>query len=243
MAEKATVLTLLRHGQSEWNKRNLFTGWVDVPLSTEGIEEALQAGEQIRTIPFGAVFISALMRAQMTALLALSRHKMTKTPVRLNLEDEKLQEWGKISDPKLAHDCLPIYSAWELNERMYGELQGMNKDEARRQFGVEQVHTWRRSYDIAPPGGESLKETAKRVLPYFKKGIVPHLERGEHVLVSAHGNSLRAVMMMLEELSEDEVVQLEIPTGEPLCYRYFEGEWERMTLKAIGAEFKETCNE
>lgn len=236
--DRETVLVLLRHGQSEWNKRNLFTGWVDVPLSTEGIKEALQAGEQIRSIPFGAVFVSDLMRAQITALLALSRHEMKKTPVRLHLEDEKLRLLEKIADPKVEKECLPIYVAWELNERRYGDLQGLDKDEARRRFGKEQIKIWRRSYDIAPPGGESLEATAKRTLPYFDKNVVPLLKRGEHLLISAHGNSLRAVMMELDNLSKEEVVKLEIPTGEPLCYTYAQGVFKKKSIAEIQNHFK-----
>ena len=226
--KQTATLVLLRHGQSEWNRRNLFTGWVDVPLSLEGIEEAVQAGEKIRSIPFQVVFVSALLRAQMTALLALSRHQSRKTPVRMHKGEGRLQSWGRIRNPKIAAHCLPIYEAWELNERMYGDLQGIDKDEARRRFGIEQVHIWRRSYEVAPPNGESLQQTAERTLPYFTKNIAPHLEQKKSVLVSAHGNSLRAVIMMLEKLSKEEVLQLEIPTGEPICYQYVSKTWTKV---------------
>ena len=236
MGKQAPTLVLLRHGQSEWNKQNLFTGWVDVPLSPEGIDEALQAGEAIRDIPFTALFMSRLVRAQMTAWLALSRHRTPLTPVRIATGEKS--EWGRLPSTVDETSILPVYTAWELNERMYGDLQGMDKDEARRRFGVEQVHIWRRSYDVAPPQGESLKMTAQRVLPYWEKAIAPRLDAGEQVLVAAHGNSLRALIMMLEGLSEEEVVKLEIPTGKPLCYGYEKGTGRPKSLKAVQAEWR-----
>lgn len=210
-----------------WNKQNLFTGWVDVPLSEKGVDEALKGGERIKHIPFDAVFVSSLCRAQITAYLALSVHDEGKVPVVTHKEAGKTGEWAKNYAKKSAANTIPVTEAWELNERMYGELQGLNKDDARREFGEEQVHIWRRSFDVSPPGGESLKMTSERVLPYFKEKIIPLLENGKNIFVSAHGNSLRAIVMMLDKLSKEEVVKLEIPTGEPLCYTFSKNSWKK----------------
>lgn len=226
MGNQKIQLILMRHGQSLWNKKNLFTGWVDVPLSTKGIEEALEGGERIKHLPIDAVYTSSLCRAQVTAFLALSRHDEQKTPVIHHPEGEKLEEWGKIYSEKTAESTIPVYCHWELNERMYGELQGLNKDETRAKFGVDQVKVWRRSFDTPPPNGESLKETAARAIPFFEKAILPRIKKGECVFIAAHGNSLRAITMYLKNLSPEEVVKLEIPTGEPICYTYSENQWE-----------------
>ncbi len=184
-------LILLRHGQSQWNLENRFTGWIDIDLSPKGEEEARRAGELLRDFQIDAVFTSVLKRAIRTAEIAL-------------------QAAGK--------DHLPLIQDAALNERMYGDLQGMNKDEARRKFGAETVHLWRRSYDIAPPGGESLKDVQQRVVPYFQLHIAPLLKEGKNVLVVAHGNSLRALVAYLEQLSKEEILKLEIPTGVPIVY-------------------------
>lgn len=214
------LLILLRHGQSLWNELNIFTGWVDIPLSTLGIKEALDAGEKIKDLPIDMIFTSSLMRAQMTAMLAMSKHSSKKVPLILHPENSKLEKWGEIFSPESKENTVPVVCAWELNERMYGELQGKNKAEMAKAFGPEQIKIWRRSYDIAPPGGESLAMTAARSLPYFKEKIIPQLAKGKNVLVSAHGNSLRSIIMELDGLSKEEVVQLEIPTGVPICYNY-----------------------
>ncbi|MCB1084991.1 MAG: 2,3-bisphosphoglycerate-dependent phosphoglycerate mutase, partial [Chlamydiia bacterium] len=217
------------HGKSEWNQKNRFTGWVDVPLSKVGIDEAQKAGKQFAHLPIDVIFISSLMRAQMTAMIAMAEHDEGKTPVILH-EEEKLKEWGKIYDKKAQNNCIPVYVSASINERMYGELQGLDKDETREKFGADQVKIWRRSFDIPPPGGESLEMTAKRAIPYFQEKIAPYLKEGKNVLVSAHGNSLRSIVMHLEHLSKEEVLELEIPTGDPICY-HFEGEsWKRESL-------------
>lgn len=213
-------LILLRHGQSLWNALDIFTGWVDIPLSTAGIQEAFAAGEKIKDLPIDIVFTSTLIRAQMTAMLALSVHSSKKVPVIQHAHQGKLELWGHIHSKETEATTIPVVQRWELNERMYGELQGMNKTKMREQFGAEQVKLWRRSYDIAPPKGESLAMTAERALPYFNKKIMPALKQGKNVLVSAHGNSLRAIMMSLDQLSHEEVVQLEIPTGVPILYTF-----------------------
>jgi 2,3-bisphosphoglycerate-dependent phosphoglycerate mutase len=188
------LLVLVRHGQSEWNLKNLFTGWRDVDLTEKGIAEAHAAGRQLKALGlrFDVAYTSALVRAQRTVDLML----------------EELGQRG-----------LQVIRDQALNERDYGDLSGLNKDDARKRWGDEQVHVWRRSYDVAPPGGESLKDTAARVLPYYIQDILPRVLRGERVLVSAHGNSLRALVMVLDHLSPQEIVKREIATGVPLIYR------------------------
>ena len=188
------LLVLLRHGQSEWNLKNLFTGWRDVDLTEVGIAEARTAGQRLKgqKIKFDVAFTSSLKRAQRTLDLVL----------------EEMGQGG-----------IPIIRDQALNERDYGELVGLNKDDARKKWGEEQVHKWRRSYDIAPPGGESLKDTVARALPYFVQEILPRVLRGERTLVSAHGNSLRALVMVLERLSPEAIVKRELATGVPILYR------------------------
>jgi 2,3-bisphosphoglycerate-dependent phosphoglycerate mutase len=219
------TLILLRHGASIWNDKNIFTGWVDIPLSPKGIQESLKAGEVISKLPIDVIFTSTLIRAQMTAMLAMAGHP--KVPFIIHPGEGNLEEWGAIHSEETRKEMVPVRCAWQLNERMYGELQGMNKDEMRKKFGAEQVHKWRRSYDQAPPEGESLKDTSERTLPYFKEEILPFLKEGKNVFISAHGNSLRSIVMMLENLTHEEVVQLEIPTGAPWIYTFEDGAWKR----------------
>ena len=185
-------LILIRHGQSEWNALNQFTGWKDPDLTAKGIEEAHNAGRIINNlkINFDLVFTSALIRAQNTAEIILK----------------------EINQP------LSTIKNQALNERNYGDLAGLNKDDARKRWGDEQVHIWRRSYDIPPPGGESLKDTGERVLPFFMKEILPHVCKGKNVLVAAHGNSLRSLIKFLDNISDEDIVKLEIPTGAPIHY-------------------------
>jgi 2,3-bisphosphoglycerate-dependent phosphoglycerate mutase len=187
------LLVLVRHGQSEWNLKNLFTGWKDVDLTEAGIAEARTAGRQLKAqgIGFDIGFTSALKRAQDTMTIMLDEMGLAGIPVVENLA---------------------------LNERDYGELSGLNKDNARERWSEEQVHIWRRSYDVAPPGGESLRDTAARVLPYYIEEILPRVLRGERVLVTAHGNSLRALVMVLDRLGPREIVARELATGVPLIY-------------------------
>ncbi|HZS62928.1 MAG TPA: 2,3-bisphosphoglycerate-dependent phosphoglycerate mutase [Xanthobacteraceae bacterium] len=188
------VLVLVRHGQSAWNLTNLFTGWRDVDLTDQGIAEAREAGRKLaaQNIRFDLAFTSALKRAQRTL-------------------DLMLEEMGQAN--------VPVFKDQALNERDYGDLSGLNKDDARARWGEEQVHLWRRSYDIAPPGGESLRDTAARVLPYYIQEILPHVLRGERVLVVAHGNSLRALVMVLDRLGPEGIVHRELQTGVPIVYR------------------------
>ena len=208
-----------------WNSKNIFTGWVDVPLSRHGIEEAKAAGRSLAHLEFDVAFVSALIRSQLTLFIALSENDSPKTPILIH-DSGREAEWGAIYGDQ---EVIPVRAAWQLNERMYGELQGHNKEEARARHGADQVHEWRRSYDVAPLNGESLEMTAARTLPYFQEEIVPLLREGKRILVSAHGNSLRAIVMQLEALSPSEIVSREIPTGKPFGYTYSEGaftKWE-----------------
>ncbi len=227
-----THLILLRHGQSEWNRLNLFTGWVDIPLSQQGVEEAFAAGRIIQDTPIDIIITTTLIRAQMTAMLAMINHHSGKVPVILHEGEGKLEEWGKIYSETSREKVIPVWRAWELNERMYGELQGLDKAETARKYGADQVKLWRRSYETCPPNGECLAMTAARSIPYFKTRIIPLLKAGKNVLVSAHGNSLRSIIMYLDGLSKEEVLQLELPTGAPIFYRYDAGNCTRITTPA-----------
>lgn len=222
-------LILLRHGESMWNQKNLFTGWVDVPLSEKGTQEALQAGRAIADIPIDTIFCSTLIRGIQTAMLAMTLHHSKKTPVIMH-EAGKLKEWAQIYSEKAKEGIIPVYCAWELNERMYGQLQGLNKKETMQQYGEKQVQIWRRSYSTAPPDGESLEMTTKRTIPYFEKKIMPYLREGKNVLVSAHGNSLRACIKDIDKLTDDQVVHLELATGVPILYEWGKAGFNRAHL-------------
>ena len=195
----SNYLVLVRHGQSEWNAKNLFTGWKDPALTEKGTAEAIKAGKHLKSLGlnFDAMYTSALIRAQLT---------------------------GKIMLDELGQSDLETIEDKALNERDYGELTGLNKDEARESFGIDQVQIWRRSYDIPPPGGESLRDTYNRVIPYFKKEIKPLL-KNKNVLISAHGNSLRALVKYLDDISEADIIKLEIGTGEPIVYKFTDGKF------------------
>ena len=188
------LLVLVRHGQSDWNLKNLFTGWRDVDLTDKGVSEAREAGRKLKAqgITFDVAFTSALKRAQRTLDLMLA---------------------------ELGQTAIPVFKDQALNERDYGDLVGLNKDDARKKWGEEQVHIWRRSYDIAPPGGESLRDTLARTLPYYVKEILPRVLRGERVLVAAHGNSLRALVMVLDKHTPETITKLNLDTGVPMIYR------------------------
>lgn len=226
MDKTKAKLILLRHGASLWNEKNIFTGWVDIPLSSKGIEESFQAGKKIADIPIDIIFTSSLIRAQMTAMLAMSVHAGEKVPCIIHAEG-KLKEWAEIHSEETKKDCVPVHVAWQLNERMYGELQGMNKDEMREKFGADQVQIWRRSFDVPPPEGESLEMTAARSIPYFQEKILPLLNKGKNVLISAHGNSLRSIVMYLDKLTKEQVVNLEMATGAPVIYTFEAGNWHK----------------
>ena len=220
-------LVLIRHGQSLWNLHNLFTGWVDVPLSAQGVQEAIAAGKRLSHEKFDIIYTSTLIRAITTAMIVMSENKEGKVPVIQKSNEPKPNEWFKIYSPSTEANTIPVYSAWELNERMYGELQGMNKEETAKKFGDAQVKIWRRSYDVPPPSGEALKNTAERTIPWFQKNIEPKLNEGKNILVAAHGNSLRAIIMYLEKLSEAQVLELELKTGEPIVFEANAGSIKR----------------
>ena len=188
-------LILIRHGQSVWNASNRFTGWTDVDLSDKGVIEAEEAGRQLSDIRIDVVHTSDLIRAQRTAKIVMQQNESSGEDV-------------------------PTRYDWRLNARHYGALQGLNKAETAEKHGAEQVQIWRRSFDVPPPEGESLEMTAERTIPYFTEEILPDLESGKNVLVSAHGNSLRSIVMHIEGISPDDIVSLEIPTGSPLLYRH-----------------------
>ena len=192
---KSRNLILVRHGKSEWNAKNLFTGWKDPGLTDQGVSEAKNAGKLIleQNIEFDVMYTSMLSRAQKT---------------------------GDIILGILNHKEIPIIKNEALNERHYGSLAGLNKDDARKKWGDEQVHIWRRSFDMPPPDGESLKDTADRVLPYFETEIMPKVISGSSILIAAHGNSLRALIMKLDSISPEDIVKLEIPTGAPIQYEF-----------------------
>eukprot|EP00271_Cylindrocystis_brebissonii_P019742 TRINITY_DN6192_c0_g1_i1.p1 TRINITY_DN6192_c0_g1~~TRINITY_DN6192_c0_g1_i1.p1 ORF type:complete len:316 (+),score=62.86 TRINITY_DN6192_c0_g1_i1:309-1256(+) len=224
---KAAALILIRHGESLWNSKNLFTGCVDVPLSQKGVDEALEAGKRISEIPVDLIFTSALIRAQMTAMLAMTQHRKKKVPVILHRESERAIAWSTIFSKDTEEEVIPVVTAWELNERMYGELQGLNKKETADKFGPEKVLEWRRSYDIPPPNGESLEMCAVRAVAYFKENVEPQLLAGKNVLIAAHGNSLRSIIMYLDKLTSSEVIELELSTGIPMLYIAKEGKFAR----------------
>jgi 2,3-bisphosphoglycerate-dependent phosphoglycerate mutase len=188
------LLVLVRHGQSEWNLKNLFTGWRDVDLTEQGVSEAKAAGKRLkeRGIQFDVAYTSALKRAQRTLSLVLD---------------------------EMGQSGITVHKDKALNERDYGDLNGLNKDDARKKWGEEQVHIWRRSYDTPPPGGESLKDTVARALPYYVQNILPGVLRGERTLVAAHGNSLRALIMVLENHTQESIIARELSTGVPIIYK------------------------
>ena len=194
-------LILIRHGQSVWNAANRFTGWTDVELSEVGVSEAEEAGHSLSSQRIDVVHTSDLIRAQRTAEIIMSLNE--------------------------ASEGYSTKYDWRLNERNYGSLQGLNKAETAEKFGAEQVHIWRRSFDVAPPDGESLEMTAERTIPYFEEEILPDLQEGRGVLVSAHGNSLRSIVMHIEGISPEDIVSLEIQTGSPMFYEFEGGEISR----------------
>ncbi|MFN4216345.1 MAG: histidine phosphatase family protein [Brevinematales bacterium] len=216
-------LYLVRHGESTWNRRNWFTGWVDVSLTPRGIEEALACGRMLADKDFDIAYTSNLVRAMETLLLILAFQK--KTPIVVSQRGRE-RRWSRIYNEEAKKAVLPIYTDWHLNERYYGKLQGLNKEETKKQYGEEKLTLWRRSYDVPPPGGESLEMTAKRTIPFFRRRIAPEVQGGKNVIISAHGNSLRSIIMFLDGLSPEEVVHLEIPHATPLIYHWDNG-WKK----------------
>ena len=219
-----TKLILIRHGQSLWNAQNKFTGWVDVPLSERGRAEAMVAACKLKEKNYqvDVCFTSILIRAIETAIICLTECEEVcggKTPIlKHDADDPKWRGWDRYEGDKAEE--LPIFPSQALDERYYGQLQGLNKAETAKKYGQEQVHIWRRSYDTRPPGGESLEDTKTRVIPFFRKRILAHIKGGDTVLVAAHGNSLRSMIMDLDHLSPQEVPKLELATGAPIVYEF-----------------------
>lgn len=213
-------LILIRHGQSTWNAANRFSGWVDVPLSSQGRQEAMRAAQKLAQYDIQVCFTSLLMRAKETTAICLTEcgSKCTaKSPVfKHDPNDPNWHGWDRYEGH--VEEEIPIYTSFHLDERYYGELQGYNKAEMAQKVGEETVYQWRRSFAVRPPGGESLADTAARTIPYFTEQILPYLKRGNNVLVSAHGNSLRSIMMHLDNLQASEVPSLELATGVPIVY-------------------------
>jgi len=220
MPRKGT-LVLVRHGESRWNNCNRFTGWVDVPLSEAGVREAELCAKHCMRFSFNAVYTSTLARAQATATIVLA--SQNRNGIFQHTEDHRYKRWIHDSN-QCGGDDIPIYETPLLNERYYGRLQGMNKDDARRKYGVERVEHWRRGFKYKPPGGESLKEVFARVFPYFEQEIVPRIRKQETVLISSHGNALRAIVKELEGISDNDIMYVNFPTAQPIVYEIGEGD-------------------
>ncbi|MFP4189942.1 MAG: 2,3-bisphosphoglycerate-dependent phosphoglycerate mutase [Candidatus Woesearchaeota archaeon] len=214
-----SYLVLVRHGQSMWNLANKFTGWVDVPLSERGILEAMQAAKDLQSLKFDVAFTSNLIRAHQTLFSIMASQKR----ISVMVHDDSKHKRYYLHPDVIEKDEVPVYQYQKLNERFYGDLQGMDKDQARRRFGKEQVFKWRRSYSVRPPHGESLKDVCRRSVPCFEKMIMPVVKEKKNVLVSAHGNSLRAIIKHLDGISDDDIPHLELPTGKPIVYKYMRG--------------------
>ncbi|MFH1102131.1 MAG: 2,3-bisphosphoglycerate-dependent phosphoglycerate mutase [Methanobacteriota archaeon] len=229
MVKQMAQLVMVRHGQSQWNLENRFTGWVDVPLSPKGIEEATNAGKKLQDVIFDTAYVSHMLRAIQTMHYILLELNDKRTPV-IYHEDKRIHDWEHHTSKEGTE--LPIHQSVDLAERYYGDLQGLNKDEMRKKYGAEQVQLWRRSYDINPPGGESLKDTCERTTPYYKTYVLPELQAGKNVLIVAHGNSLRAITKYVENVSDEEIPGVEIPTGVPIVYT-FDGQMRLLEKKLL----------
>jgi 2,3-bisphosphoglycerate-dependent phosphoglycerate mutase len=218
-------LVLLRHGHSRWNLSNKFSGWADIPLSDKGIKEAQDAAKKLKGINFDIAFTSDLERAHQTLTIVLAQQKRTGI---FHHKGEKKYYWpfdDHIADP----EEVPIHPHKEINERHYGDLTGLHKDAAREKYGEEQVYLWRRSFTVRPPKGESLEDVYKRVVPFFQKVVMPYIRKKHNVIISAHGNTLRALMMYLEGIEAEAVPRLELPPGVPLIYEYQRKKLKRVT--------------
>lgn len=222
-------LILVRHGESRWNLDNRFTGWVDVPLSEEGIREAQACAMHCKKYDYTSAFTSMLSRAQATLLVILSQQN--RTGIFQHPDDSQYAKWIRASN-RHNGDGIPVYMDHRLNERYYGALQGMEKDTAEKKFGTEQVITWRRGYLEQPPGGESLKDAHERMHPYLVRAILPRVRKGENVLLVAHGNTLRAAIKHIEEISEEDIAFIDLPKAKPIVYGYRAGKYTR-----IGGEY------
>ena len=218
-------LILLRHAESMWNARNLFTGGVDVPLSDKGIMQAQVAGQYLGNLSIDQIFVSNLMRAQQTAMIAMANHPEQRTPVILhNDATDAIYSTPRVNEQHI----IPTHVTPTLNERCYGDLTGLNKAHAKSKFGTEQVNQWRRSYDVSPPNGESLKTTSERVIPFFQAYIQPLCDQNQNCLICAHGNSLRSLIMYIENYSPETIIKLEIEMAIPRVYSISDNQFERI---------------
>ena len=211
------TMVLVRHGQSQWNLENRFTGWMDIPLSTKGSQEATSAGKKLRNMHFDTIYISHLLRAIQTLHYILLELQDKRIPI-IYHEEQRIHKWEHYNGDR--NNEIPIYQSVDLAERYYGDLQGLNKAETMKKYGENQVHLWRRSYDVNPPNGESLKDTCERTLPYYKNYILPELQVGKTILIVAHGNSLRSITKYVENISDKDIPNVEIPTGVPIIYTF-----------------------
>lgn len=220
------LLALVRHGESRWNLANRFTGWVDVPLSENGVLEAQVCANHCREYRFDHAFTSRLVRAHETLHIVLSKQGRTGIIQHKGM-DSKYRPWIRHSN-LLRNDDIPVHTNELLNERYYGLLQGLDKKQAERKYGVEKVLRWRRGFDARPPKGESLKDAFDRVVPYFKKDIFPHIRKGEQVIISAHGNTLRAIIKHIEGISDEAISDIDLPQAKPIVYRFSKKGWKRV---------------
>jgi 2,3-bisphosphoglycerate-dependent phosphoglycerate mutase len=211
------TMVLVRHGQSQWNLENRFTGWVDVPLSEKGRDEAISAGKKLKNMRFDTMYISHLMRAIQTMHYILLELADKRIPI-IYHQEKRIHNWEHYCGDR--NKEIPIYQSVDLAERYYGDLQGLNKADTMKKYGEQQVRIWRRSYDVNPPKGESLKDTCERTIPYYKSHILPELQEGKNVLIVAHGNSLRSITKYVENISDKEIPNVEIPTGVPIVYTF-----------------------
>ncbi len=211
-------LVLIRHGQSIWNLENRFTGWADIPLSENGIIEAKNAGIKLKNFKFDVAYTSELMRAQMTLFEILDLNDNENKFFKIHSSNSS--KYNKFLLNHSEMNYLKLYLAEELNERHYGDLEGLNKEDTAKKFGEEQVHIWRRSYDVAPPGGECLKDTYERAVPYYKENIEVNLRNNEDVIIVAHGNSLRSIIKYIEDISDEDILNVELKTGTPIIYDF-----------------------
>jgi 2,3-bisphosphoglycerate-dependent phosphoglycerate mutase len=218
-----SYLILIRHGQSRWNLDNKFTGWVDVPLSRLGVKEAVLNARELEKIKINVAFTSELSRAQETLLIILSSQDRTGIFLHESRKDGDHSRYAT----KMNSAEIPIYSSPALNERYYGRLQGMDKAEARKKYGEKKVMAWRRSFRGRPPGGDSLEDVYRKVIPYFHQEIMPWLKNKKNVIISSHGNTLRAIIKHLENISDDDIAHLESSNGRPVIYRFNRGKIER----------------
>jgi 2,3-bisphosphoglycerate-dependent phosphoglycerate mutase len=217
-------LFLQRHLKSQWNLENRFAGWVDNPVSKEGSEAAPTVAKLLEGEKFDIIFTSPLIRNEQTVIKILKNLGMN--PLFIHLDGGKMEEWGNFEGG--VGECIPTYISEKLNERYYGKLQGLNKEEAKKIYGDEQVHIWRRSYDIAPPEGESLKDTYERTIPFYLKHIEEELKMGKNVLIVSSGNALRSIVKYVEKISDDKIIDFEIPFGGLVKYDFEEGKYNKL---------------